>query len=302
MPPRSRPTGVAFLPVVAFAVLVPHLGEACGRLATVAAPYGPTLDTALADVALLAAAAATGWLTVLTAIAYAFRLARRPVPAILLLLAPRVWRPVVAAAAGAAVLAASPAAAMSTPDSARATGSEGGAASSLTAAPPASRLAGLPLPDRPGDAALGRRDARLPRAGAPSPARAASDRHEARERDETRAPSTARGETTAAGPSTGTAGTAAPRPRRQTYEVRVGDSLWGIAADSLRTAGVRATRDRTDREWRRWYAANRAAIGPDPDTLRAGLTLREPRTDPAPPDAPAPHLDPAQHTDGGPRR
>lgn len=72
-----------------------------------------------------------------------------------------------------------------------------------------------------------------------------------------------------AGPATGTADD-------EVAEVVVvrGDTLWGIAARRL---GGKASPAEIDAEWRRWYAANRAAVGPDPDLIRAGLRLTPPR-------------------------
>lgn len=55
--------------------------------------------------------------------------------------------------------------------------------------------------------------------------------------------------------------------------VRRGDTLWGIAARHL---AADATAAEIDTEWRRWYAANRAAVGPDPDLIRPGLRLAPP--------------------------
>lgn len=55
--------------------------------------------------------------------------------------------------------------------------------------------------------------------------------------------------------------------------VSPGDSLWRIAqrhlGDDPSDAAVVA-------EWPRWYDANRAVIGPDPDLLRVGQVLRRP--------------------------
>ena len=68
----------------------------------------------------------------------------------------------------------------------------------------------------------------------------------------------------------------APRPAvltGGTYVVVRGDTLWDIARRHL-------PRPATDldiaREWPRWYAANRAAIGSDPDHLVPGMRLRVP--------------------------
>lgn len=55
--------------------------------------------------------------------------------------------------------------------------------------------------------------------------------------------------------------------------VRTGDTLWDIAAHAL---GPGAGPGSVDRAWRRWYAVNRAVVGPDPDLLRPGLHLRAP--------------------------
>jgi len=68
--------------------------------------------------------------------------------------------------------------------------------------------------------------------------------------------------------------------------VERGDSLWSLAADRLNPAAPPAA---VDRLWRRWYAANRLVVGPDPDLLVPGQRLRIPpapatRTTPAPTD------------------
>jgi hypothetical protein len=55
--------------------------------------------------------------------------------------------------------------------------------------------------------------------------------------------------------------------------VRGGDSLWSIAASRLpRSAGP----GEVDRAWRTVYAANRAAVGPDPGLIRPGQRLQLP--------------------------
>ena len=59
--------------------------------------------------------------------------------------------------------------------------------------------------------------------------------------------------------------------------VAPGDSLWSLAASRL---GPGAPPAAVDRRWPRWYAANRAAIGPDPDLLLPGVRLRVPPTEP----------------------
>jgi nucleoid-associated protein YgaU len=58
--------------------------------------------------------------------------------------------------------------------------------------------------------------------------------------------------------------------------VRRGDTLWDIAARHL---GSAATVARVAAEWPRWYHANRAVIGPDPDHLEPGQRLHPPPAD-----------------------
>ncbi|MDQ1704671.1 MAG: resuscitation-promoting factor RpfA [Frankiaceae bacterium] len=55
--------------------------------------------------------------------------------------------------------------------------------------------------------------------------------------------------------------------------VRVGDSLWTIAARGLRPP---ATAARVAAEWPRWWAANRGVIGTDPDLIHPGQRLVAP--------------------------
>jgi nucleoid-associated protein YgaU len=55
--------------------------------------------------------------------------------------------------------------------------------------------------------------------------------------------------------------------------VRPGDTLWDIAARHL---GPAATDQEIAHTWPRWFAANRAVIGPDPDRLRPGQRLTPP--------------------------
>ena len=66
------------------------------------------------------------------------------------------------------------------------------------------------------------------------------------------------------------AGPAAPRAD---VVVRRGDTLWGIAARHL---GARAAAADVAAEWPRWYAANRAVIGPDPHLILPGQRLAAP--------------------------
>ncbi|WP_251140869.1 LysM peptidoglycan-binding domain-containing protein [Cellulomonas dongxiuzhuiae] len=53
-------------------------------------------------------------------------------------------------------------------------------------------------------------------------------------------------------------------------EVHPGDTLWGLAARAL---GPGASDAAIAAEWPRWYAANAATIGPDPDVLQPGQVL-----------------------------
>lgn len=55
--------------------------------------------------------------------------------------------------------------------------------------------------------------------------------------------------------------------------VQRGDTLWGIAARHL---GPSATTALVAAEWPRWYAANQAVIGPDPDLILPGMILHPP--------------------------
>jgi hypothetical protein len=55
--------------------------------------------------------------------------------------------------------------------------------------------------------------------------------------------------------------------------VRSGDTLWGIAADSLPGSATDAD---IDQRWRDIWAANRTAIGPDPDLIHPGTPLHLP--------------------------
>ena len=58
-----------------------------------------------------------------------------------------------------------------------------------------------------------------------------------------------------------------------TVTVDAGDCLWSIAA---RAIGPDAPPREVAAAWPRWWAANRAVIGSDPDLLRPGLHLRAP--------------------------
>ena len=68
----------------------------------------------------------------------------------------------------------------------------------------------------------------------------------------------------------------ATRARRTEVIVRRGDSLWQIAAAHLPVDADNAT---IAASCARWYAANRAAVGPDQDLLLPGTRLIAPTTD-----------------------
>jgi nucleoid-associated protein YgaU len=71
----------------------------------------------------------------------------------------------------------------------------------------------------------------------------------------------------------------APSPAGPTYVVRRGDCLWAIAAGRL---GPRADAHAIDAGWRAIYAANRTAIGDDPNLIHIGLALALPPLDAQP--------------------
>ena len=58
-----------------------------------------------------------------------------------------------------------------------------------------------------------------------------------------------------------------------TIIVRPGDTLWAIAAERLADDASDAA---VEREWRRWYAANRSIIGADPNHILPGQRLTAP--------------------------
>jgi len=82
-----------------------------------------------------------------------------------------------------------------------------------------------------------------------------------------------------------------PHGAARTVRVRAGDCLWSLAARDLASrdlagrGGVRRSGPRPAEiavAWRRWYAANRATIGPNPGLLHPGEVLRVPRPDSPP--------------------
>ncbi|MCW2673333.1 MAG: hypothetical protein JWP14_1922 [Frankiales bacterium] len=70
-----------------------------------------------------------------------------------------------------------------------------------------------------------------------------------------------------------------PHPRRSAVPassevvVHTGDSLWAIAQREL---GTDATQRQVARAWPRWWTANRAVIGDDPDLIHPGDRLTAP--------------------------
>lgn len=62
-------------------------------------------------------------------------------------------------------------------------------------------------------------------------------------------------------------------PAKDAVRVQPGDTLWGIARDSL---PPHASAAEIDRRWREIYRANRTAVGADPDLIRPGLRLQLP--------------------------
>lgn len=64
-----------------------------------------------------------------------------------------------------------------------------------------------------------------------------------------------------------------PAPVAPVLRVEPGDSLWTLAQATLPPAATDAD---VDHAWRALWAANREAVGPDPDLIRPGTLLRRP--------------------------
>jgi nucleoid-associated protein YgaU len=64
-----------------------------------------------------------------------------------------------------------------------------------------------------------------------------------------------------------------PEPGPAPHVVVTGDTLWGIAAAHL---GADATAAEIASQWPRWWRANHAVVGDDPDLLRPGQVLHPP--------------------------
>ncbi|MCM3885663.1 LysM peptidoglycan-binding domain-containing protein, partial [Frankia sp. R82] len=69
------------------------------------------------------------------------------------------------------------------------------------------------------------------------------------------------------------AGTAGAGQSAEEVVVRRGDTLWSVAARAL---GPDATTEQIAAEWPRWWAANSAVIGPDPNVILPGQRLMPP--------------------------
>jgi hypothetical protein len=143
--------------------------------------------------------------------------------------------------------------------------------------PSAGPPAGLTLPAAPGSSdrgvdwplgtpVAGGPPITRPPAGGPSPGSSSRDR-----------PADEPADKPADGPTGGAAGQGQAAPGRQRRPGRIavtfGDCLWSIAARHLRPD---ATAAQVAAETTRWYAANAAVIGPDPDLLRPGQVLTAP--------------------------
>ena len=75
----------------------------------------------------------------------------------------------------------------------------------------------------------------------------------------------------------------APAAPTGSVVVRPGDTLWALAEASLQRTGRRAPTDRQiAAAWPVWWSANREVIGPDPDLIHPGTTLRVPSSGAAP--------------------
>jgi nucleoid-associated protein YgaU len=73
--------------------------------------------------------------------------------------------------------------------------------------------------------------------------------------------------------SPATASDQSPDAGRSSYQVRLGDSLWQIAAHLLGTGADDAS---VAAAWPELYVANRDAIGADPDVILPGTVLQVP--------------------------
>ena len=79
---------------------------------------------------------------------------------------------------------------------------------------------------------------------------------------------------------------APPAPGAEPVVVQSGDTPWGLAEQQLTQAGGTAPTDaEVAQAWPSWWAANRDAIGDDPDLLHPGTPLAPPPVDGSTPPA-----------------
>ena len=153
------------------------------------------------------------------------------------------------------------------------------AATSQTPAPPAADLA-FAVTVRPPVAEAAPDPGQSTPAAAPDPAFGVASTTIPRPGSDDLGPQV--GENRAESAGAGTLGsaphTAAAGSRPATVTVLRGDSLWVIADRQL---GPHATAEQIAREWPRWYAVNRAVIGPNPNLIRAGQVLTAPTPGPS---------------------
>ncbi|CAM3575344.1 LysM domain-containing protein [Occultella aeris] len=115
-----------------------------------------------------------------------------------------------------------------------------------------------------------------PQSAAPSDASATNDANDATSRADVTPMSAATSQPQTGSPSAmptprGPAGTATGA-----HEVAPGETLWSIAAADLARDGSTVTEADIAAAWPRWYAANAATIGADPDLIQPGQELVPP--------------------------
>ena len=250
----SRRTPFAVAGSLAVLLLcAPRPGAALALLRQPSAATDPTAP--LVALVALAAWAVTAWLAVavlVVAAAHAPGLAGRVGQALARRVVPRAVRRAVEAMLGLVVL--------TTPL----------AAAPASAAPPPERPAGISL-DWPGAPAA----AHVPLTALPAPA-AGEDEAPRYALDWPGAP--ARGAEAAPRPESTASARPAPAPPGPTAAdravvVRRGDSLWRVAERAL---GPDASEREVAAAWPRWWAANREAVGDDPDLITPGTRLQPP--------------------------
>jgi LysM repeat protein len=80
---------------------------------------------------------------------------------------------------------------------------------------------------------------------------------------------------------------AAVEPAGDAVVVQPGDSLWELAERDLATRGESVDDAAVAQAWPSWWAANRDAVGEDPDLIQPGTRLAPPTADGSPPSAPS---------------